>query len=375
MDRSDICIAGGGIIGLSLALELHRLGLSVTVLEQGQPLCEASAAAAGMLAASDPENPAPLRKLSDLSLSLYPDFLDRLDELSGIRVPFHTSATLQSHITAPPDTLSPESLIEILPQLSPGSHHFTLIDEHSLDPRHLAAALLAAVQTTGIDLRSNTRVLSAQSVDEAVEVHTISGVFHAAQFVNCTGAWATRSTLAPHLAIAPKKGQILAVSLPPSLPLSLVVRTHGMYIVPRTTGPTSGRAIIGATIEDADFDKTVYSTDITYLRSLAAALLPALADAPQLEAWAGLRPSTPDGLPFLGSVPESRNHFIAAGHYRNGILLAPATAHVMAQLLTGAPTAIDLSPYSQTRPLPSSLSHTEDDIRTDGRDNPFAAAL
>ena len=104
MHRSDICIAGGGIIGLSLALELHRRGLSVTVLDRGQPLSEASTAAAGMLAASDPENPAPLRRLADLSLSLYPAFLERLQELSGVRVPFHTGKTLQSDLSASPDT-------------------------------------------------------------------------------------------------------------------------------------------------------------------------------------------------------------------------------------------------------------------------------
>lgn len=355
MQHSDICIAGGGIIGLSLALELHRRGFSVTVLEQGQPLSEAATAAAGMLAASDPENPAPLRKLSDLSLSLYPAFLDRLYELSGVRIPFHTTTTLQAHLAPPPNTLSVQALAEILPQLSPGDRHFTLIDEHSLDPRHLAAALLAAVQATSIDLRSGTRVLSAQSVEDAVEVHTTAGIFHTARFINCTGAWATDSSLAPGLAIAPRKGQMLAIALPSSLPLHLVLRTHGMYIVPRTTGPNAGRAIIGATIEDAGFDKTVHPADIAHLRSLANALVPALAEAPQLESWAGLRPSTPDGLPFLGSMPDSRNQFVAAGHYRNGILLTPATAQVMAQLLTGERTSIDIADYSPARPLPSSL--------------------
>lgn len=354
MDRSDICIAGGGIIGLSLALELHRRGMSVTVLERGRPLSEASTAAAGMLAASDPENPATLRPLSDLSLSLYSSFLDRLHELSGIRVPFQTSITLQSHLTAAPGTLSRESLLKILPQLSPGNHPFTFIDEHSLDPRDVATALFATVETTTIDLRSNVCVLSAQSVGDAVEVHTTAGIFPAGQFINCTGAWATHSALAPGLSIAPRKGQMVAVALPPSLPLNLVVRTHGMYIVPRTTGPNAGRAIIGATIEDAGFDKTVYSTDIAHLRSLAAALLPGLAQARQLDAWAGLRPSTPDGLPFLGPLPDSHNQFVAAGHYRNGILLAPATAHVMAQVLTGEVTAIDLSAYSPARQLSSS---------------------
>jgi glycine oxidase len=353
MAHSDICIAGAGIIGLSLALELHHRGLRVTVLDRGQPLAEASTAAAGMLAASDPENPASLRPLSDLSLSLYPTFLNSLHELSGINVPFHTSAALQSHLTATSDTLSPAAVAASLPQLSPGDKHFTLVEEHSLDPRNLAAALLAAVQATSIELLPNTQVLSAQSIDDAVEVRTAAGILHAAQFVNCTGAWATHSSLSPGIAVSPKKGQMLAVALPPSLPLPLVVRTHGIYIVPRTVGPNAGRAIIGATIEDVGFDKVVSPTDIARLHALAVALLPALADAPQLEAWAGLRPSTPDGLPFLGLLPSYPNQFVAAGHYRNGILLTPATAHIMAQILTGEAASIDHSAYSPARALPS----------------------
>jgi glycine oxidase len=142
---------------------------------------------------------------------------------------------------------------------------------------------------------------------------------------------------------------MLAVSLPPSPPLHIVVRTPRIYIVPRTSGPNAGRAIIGATIEDAGFDKTVHPSDIAYLRSLAAALLSPLADAPQLEAWAGLRPATPDGLPLLGALPTQPNHFVATGHYRDGILLAPATAHVMAQLLLGETPSIDLANFSPTR--------------------------
>jgi glycine oxidase len=144
---------------------------------------------------------------------------------------------------------------------------------------------------------------------------------------------------------------MLAVSLPPSLPLHFVVRTPDIYIVPRTSGPNAGRAIIGATIEDAGFDKTVHPSDIGHLRSLAAALLPPLAGTLELEAWAGLRPATPDGLPFLGALPKQPNHFIATGHYRDGILLAPATAHVMAQLLSGENPSIDLTPFSPARTI------------------------
>jgi len=352
MQHPDICIAGAGIIGLSLALELNRRGIRVTVLDRSSPLAEASTAAAGMLAAADPHNPPPLRSLANLSLSLYPDFLDRLHILSGIRVPFQTHTTLQAlppEVSVTDNELTPAELAYLLPALNPGHHRFILLDEHSLDPRQLATALLAAIHTTTIDLRANTPVLSTCSVNNAIEIHTPTGILHAKQFVDCTGAWASITSRLPNLQVAPKKGQMLAVSLSPSLPLHIVVRTPRIYIVPRTSGPNAGRAIIGATIEDAGFDKTVHPSDIAHLRSLATALLSPLADAPQLEAWAGLRPATPDGLPLLGALPAQPNHFIATGHYRHGILLAPATAHVIAQLLSGEDPSIDLSGFSPAR--------------------------
>jgi glycine oxidase len=360
MHHPDICIAGAGIIGLSLALELNHLGMAVTVLDRSAPLSEASTAAAGMLAANDPHNPPQLRSLANLSLSLYPAFLDRLRVLSGIRVPFQTHTTLQAlppEVSATDNELTPAELARLLPALNPGHHRFILLDEQSLDPRQLATALLAAVHATTIDLRPNTAVLSTRSVNNAVEIQTPTSVLHAKQFVDCTGAWASITSrlpnlppnLPPNLQVTPKKGQMLAVSLSPSLPLHIVVRTPRIYIVPRLSGPNAGRAIIGATIEDAGFDKTIHPSDIAHLRSLAASLLSPLADAPQLEAWAGLRPATPDGLPLLGALPNQPNQIIATGHYRDGILLAPATAHVMAQLLAGISPSIDLTPFSPAR--------------------------
>ncbi len=126
-----------------------------------------------MLAAGDPHNPPQLLPLADLSLSLYPAFLDRLRTLSGIRVPFQTHTTLQALLPGTPDTnneLTSEDLAHLLPALTPGNHRFILLDEHSLDPRQLATALLAAVRSTTIDLRPNTPVLSTRSLNNSVEV-------------------------------------------------------------------------------------------------------------------------------------------------------------------------------------------------------------
>lgn len=352
MPQPDVCIAGAGLIGLSLALELHRRGARVTVFDQAEPLAEASTAAAGMLAANDPENPRELLKLSRLSVSLYPEFLNRIFELTGIPVPFHTCTTLQAinldhHHASKESLLGIDTVSLLVPELRTTGRHFLLLDENSLAPRELAVALLAAVRSTTIDLRSHTPIRLARSGSKTVEVHAKDEVLTPARFVDCTGAWSFTPTVPAYLRVTPRKGQMLAVALPPSLPLHVVVRTPDIYIVPRTAEAEETRAIIGATVEDAGFDKTVHPADIARLRSLAAELLPPLANAPELETWAGLRPATADSLPLLGQIAE--NQFVATGHYRNGILLAPATAHTMGQLLAGERTEVDLSPFSPQR--------------------------
>jgi glycine oxidase len=350
MHHPDICIAGAGIIGLSLALELHRRGHRVTILERNTPLAEASTAAAGMLAATDPDNPPQLRAISDLSITLYPNFLQHIHSLSAIRIPFQTHTTLQAlpaQTPTPANILTPNDLAHLLPSLIPGNHRFILLDERSLSPRELTSALLAAVHSTPIVIRTSSPVSSIQSHPDSVEIHTATGTLRAAKFVDCTGAWSAATSLFPP--VTPRKGQILAVVLPSTFPLHFVVRTPDIYIVPRTSGAQMGSAIIGATVEDAGFDKTVNPNDIARLHATAAALLPPLAGASHLEAWAGLRPVTPDSLPLLGAHPSRPHCFLATGHYRNGILLAPATAHLMAQLLSEEIPSVELAPFSPAR--------------------------
>lgn len=344
MRQTEICIAGAGIIGLSLALELSARGRRVTVVEAGVPMAEASTAAAGMLAANDPHNPAELSALSHLSVALYPEFLDRIQALSGIAVPFQTSHTLQCISEpgiAPLDARLLRSSDGIAP---PSSSGYRLLDERSVDPRQLAAALIAAVSAAGIDLVTANRVVSTNSSGGSITVHTTAGEIEVAHFVDCTGAWAAESA-----AVFPVKGQMLSVALPAELPMRVTVRTKEIYIVPRTTGPNAGRAIIGATVEDAGFDRSVDAAEIEALRAYAVRLIPELAGTKVLESWSGLRPGTADGLPLIGPHPEKPRMWTAAGHFRNGILLAPATARVMAQMLDGEAPSVELEHFAPAR--------------------------
>ncbi len=334
-----LTIAGAGIIGLSLALELHRRGRRVVVIERDTALAHASIAAAGMLAAHDPDNPPELTPLAELSTALYPAYLARIEALTGIAVPFQTTRTLQAH----PGSQTPDPAV--LPQLIPGPHRFALLDEHSIDPRQLATALLAAIRQTSIELRERTGLHTATESPHDIALDTSAGPIHTDFLIHTQGAW----SFAP---VTPRKGQMLSVLLPASLPLRDVIRTPDVYIVPRTHGPRTGHALIGATVEEAGFDTATHPADLARLRTLAAQLLPQLADetlCPTVDQWAGLRPATPDALPIIGPHLGRSRSLIATGHYRNGILLAPATAHVIAQLLTDETPAVDLTHFSPAR--------------------------
>jgi glycine oxidase len=420
---ADICVAGAGIIGLSLALELHRRGARVIVVEATFPLLEASTAAAGMLAAEDPENPTQLLELSRRSLALYPQFLAHIEQLGGLAVPFQTSLTLQqhnpTHLTQAIasiddiDAALPPGVEEKFSQLLvPRTAHldrFQLLHEHSIDPRQLAPALLAAVRATAIEILAGSPVRSTRSTPSSIRIETATTTIEAAHFVDCSGAWSKDRSIdpvspsgdqaqipprEPSFSVIPIKGQMLAVAIPPHLPLDLTLRTPHFYIVPRLLGPDAGRAIIGATVEDVGFDKTVHASAIASLHAEAAALVPALAGARVLETWAGLRPATADRLPLLGAHPTQARHFVAAGHYRNGILLAPATAQMMADLVLNQPDdrqsgnpSLDLSAFSPARFLPSAsrapgreppvphLNRTASSIFAPILDNAFAPAL
>ncbi len=339
MAELDYVIAGAGIIGLSLALELERRGASVVILERERALGQASTAAAGMLAADDPGNPSALHPLARLSISLYPAYLDRIAELSGTPVPFQTTTTLQA---VEPGAEALEHPTELVPQLVSGDHRFALLMEHSLDPRQLAPALLAAVRNSRVDLREDTPLMRVAATPDGIRAETKDSVLHASHLIDCMGAWSP----AP---VAPRKGQMLAVQLPAALPLEAVIRTKKVYVVPRTEGPNAGCAIIGATVENVGFDLEVHAVDMLTLNAHATRLLPALAGATFIESWAGLRPATSDDLPILGPAPRQPRYVLANGHFRNGILLAPATAQVMADLLAGKTSRIDLAPFSPAR--------------------------
>ena len=194
VETVDVIVAGAGIIGLSIALELATSGLRVRVVEKGRAMAEASWAAAGMLAANDPELPAALSELALLSSRLYPEYLASMEKLSGRLVPLRTRAALQAGEAFSGDALryaiSAEEAARLIPGLVTKRRSFLWLEEASLDPRDLCVALPLAAATAGVALLEETEVIDVTSHAGWVEVKTQSGAMRAGAFVNCCGAWA-----------------------------------------------------------------------------------------------------------------------------------------------------------------------------------------
>ncbi|MGH9530881.1 MAG: glycine oxidase ThiO [Terriglobales bacterium] len=350
MKTSDVLVVGAGIIGLSLARELHKRGATVRVVERGQPGHESSFAAAGMLVQHGPELPAVLKPLAEVSAALYPEFVHELEDESGLRVDLRTEGTIafvEEADLAPEKGLRPLTAAEVSrlePQVAPQRLPAWRLEEMTVDPRALTAACLKAALHRGVEVASGSPVTDLECEQgRIVGVRTTHTSYRAPAVVNCCGAWAGEIG-GFQFPTRPVKGQMLSVAPAHRNLIHHVVRTHDVYLVPRS----NGRILIGATVEEAGFDKRVDADTIHALDRAAVDLVPALAQARRLEAWAGLRPGTPDDLPILGptSLP---GYFVATGHFRNGILLAPTTALVMAEVVRGVTPSLDLASFSPAR--------------------------
>lgn len=347
----DVIIVGAGIIGLSLAIELRKKGASVLIVERGEPGQEASSAAGGMLVDCPAETAPALQQLATASARMYPELVYELQVESGL------SADLREHGTIvfprsleefkrsaqDVDELSSAQLAELEPQLAaPGPGFF--LKERCVDPRGLIAAALHTGKRRGVDISSGDKVTGIDLAEGRVcGVSTNKTSFRTSKVVNCAGAWA--GEIGHHkFPTRPVKGQMLYLIAPVRELLKHVVRAPEVYLVPRS----DGRILVGTTVEEAGFDKRTDPSTIQRLYRAAAQVYPPLTDARILEDWAGLRPGTPDGLPILGET-GTPGYYVATGHFRDGILLAPVTAQIMARLLEGNDAGYDLAALSPAR--------------------------
>ena len=244
--------------------------------------------------------------------------------------------------------LSETELRELEPLIAPLGPAF-LLPERSIDPRKLGRALDKAGRTIGVDLVTGSPVTEVATLaGRAVGVRTAKSFYAAGAVVNCAGAWAsqikplgvpTRPVKGQMVCLIPQAGEKHAAPL-----VQHVIRAPEVYIVPRS----DGRILLGATVEEAGYEKRVDPDTVKRFTDAAIAIVPEIAKMRFHDAWAGLRPASPDGLPILGAT-SLKGYFAATGHFRDGILLAPITALLMLQLLKGRPTDFDLTPFSPLR--------------------------
>lgn len=359
-------MVGGGLIGCALAAELARGGARVVVLERGASGAEASSAAAGMLGPrAECDAPGPLLTLGNASLTLYPAWVAHLRDATGIDPEYQRDGILYVGLTAEEDRRLAERArwqhragfavehvaAREVHRLEAGlcgavRGAIRFADDHRLDNVRLTRAAAVAAARIGVDVRGGVPVRAITIDHGRVRgVETAGGRVAAGAVVNAAGAWAAE--LAPPgrlVPVRPVRGQMVTLTMPRP-PFTHAIYSRDVYLVPRR----DGRVLAGSTYEEAGFDKRVTARALGGIVARALRLAPALRDASFAGAWAGLRPGTPDALPILGADPDVAGLFYATGHYRNGILLAPATARAVSALVLGRRTSYDLRPFAVER--------------------------
>jgi glycine oxidase len=367
--QQDVVVIGAGIVGLAAARALADRGARVLVIESRRVGAEASSAAAGMLAPqAEVEEGSPLLPMALRARDRHLELAPELERETGIAVGLSQTGLLEVAFTDADETALRKRVAWQRAQGLPADA-LTAGEVAALEP-NLAATVLFGVSLAGdrrVDNRLLVRALAASAASRGVRIQAgrpvgallaaggrVTGVrvgaetIDAGVVVNAAGAWAGELPGDPSPPpVTPVRGQLVAFDAAPPLFRRVVASPRG-YLVPRA----DGRLIAGSTAERAGFDKSVTAAGLRAVLDIALELAPALADARVVDAWAGLRPGTPDGLPVIGAGALS-GLWHAGGLYRNGILLGPLVGELIAALATGAAPALDLGAFAPDRFAPA----------------------
>jgi glycine oxidase len=368
---ADVVVIGGGVIGCAIAFRLAQQRVKVIVVERGGPGSEASSAAAGMIAPQgEMVEFGPFFELCAASRDLYRRFVEELESLSGESVGYHQEGTLivapdeaagseiekvyrrQKDQGLPVERLTTEAVLERVPGLSTAiAGGLFLPGDHRVDNERLTLALAQAAARLGVAFlthadvtRLNVTSGRLHSVETGAGSASATSTLSADRFVLAAGCWSSElvAPLGTHLPIQPCRGQMIEFDSPSELPLA--VRAGHHYLVPRAPR----RILAGTTAEYAGYQKEVTGEGLRSILEGVTRFAPLVKHLQFRRAWAGLRPDTADHLPILGYGEIDRLIF-ATGHFRNGILLAPVTAELIAELVLTGSTSRSIEAYRPTR--------------------------
>ena len=354
-----LVVVGGGVIGLLTARELAMAGHEVRLFEQGTLGGEASWAAGGILSPLHPwRYPDAVTQLAQASMAAYPALCQGLAEVTGIDPEWTPSGLMRlgddevreaERWAARFDvSLEPRDLAEVCPghgRDGPGLWMPATAQVRS--PRLLRAAS-AVVRGLKVMVHEQAAVEGFTRDRERLTGLVVNGeTVAASRVIVCAGAW-SRPLLERYglsLPVRPMRGQMLVIQTRPGF-LGPMILKGARYLVPRR----DGAVLVGSTMESVGFTKETTETAREDLLKAAHDILPELAAYPVTHQWAGLRPSSPEGVPYIGGHPEIHGLFVNTGHFRNGIVLAPASARLGADLMLGRDPVLDPVPYGPDRP-------------------------
>lgn len=374
----SIIIVGAGSVGLALAWELAQRSCAVTLIDRDDVGRGTTWTAGGIL---PPANLAhatdPMDRLRGLSHQLYPTWCERLVRESSIDTELERCGgwyladsagerALMAGMTQYWDEMSidcdPVSATELghrepalraWAEQNPDASAWWVPDEYQIRPPMLVRALVSACQKAGVRIRTGCRVVDIDSGTGTSRVSLADDTtLRADHVVVCGGVWTgnVARRLQLQQSLIPIRGQMLLLKSSQRL-LGGVVNLGNRYVIARQDGHT----LVGSCEEEAGFDLSTDDEMLAELKQFAVSLVPELAVATKVSAWSGLRPMTFDGFPMIGPVPDQPGIWIATGHYRSGIHLAPATAVTLADTILGKSPAIDLEAFrigkQQVRPV------------------------
>lgn len=364
---TTVLILGGGVVGLMSAMRMAYSGLEVSIVERQRVGSESSWAGGGIVSPLYPWRYSPaVTALSHWSQDFYPKLGEQL--LAQTQVDPEVYATGLYWLDLDDDAqalawarregrpLREVAMAEVqraVPALAPGfGRALHMADVANVrNPRLIKALRAALLQMPNVTLHEHCAVTGFIREGERIAgVQTSQGDMRADQVVLAAGAWSGElmKTLGLELPVEPVKGQMILYKCAADF-LPSIVLAKGRYAIPRR----DGHVLVGSTLEHAGFDKTPTEDALESLKASAVELIPALANAEVVGHWAGLRPGSPEGIPFIGPVPGHEGLWLNCGHYRNGLVLAPASCQLLADLMLGREPIVDPAPYAPAGRLAS----------------------